>query len=121
VRFDKPFIERMGQLDPHNIYGFWTHRFCGKPYLSSWCLFISAEVWRSVGEFDEQLTPMWFEDADYCIRADHAGFGLNEMVREDWGFVHYAQDRVDERSAYQGKHQAAYDRNFAYLRGKHGL
>lgn len=37
-------------------------------------LMIRREVWDSIGGFDEQFFPVWFEDVDFCRRAALAGY-----------------------------------------------
>lgn len=121
VLFEKPIFERIAGLDPDCIYGFWTHKVCGRPYLSSWCMFISRKVWEKVGQFDEAFQPMWYEDADYCIRADALGFRLIEQERTSWGIHHFAPDRKEVRTDYMAKHNSAMKRNLEYLAEKHDL
>lgn len=38
------------------------------------CLAVRADVWRSVGGFDEEFAPVWFEDVDFAKRVRVAGF-----------------------------------------------
>ena len=121
VLFHRPFCDRLAALDPARLYGFWTHTIFEQPYLSSWCLLISKTVLERVGMFDEAFAPMWFEDADYCIRAQAAGVPLVELDRTVWGIEHLAPDRKDERALFESAHGDAWKRNQAYLREKHGL
>ena len=121
VLFHRPFCDRLAALDPARLYGFWTHTIFEQPYLSSWCLLISKTVLERVGMFDEAFAPMWFEDADYCIRAQAAGVPLVELNRTVWGIEHLAPDRKDERALFESAHGDAWKRNQAYLREKHGL
>ncbi len=37
-------------------------------------LFFAREVWRKTGGFDEDFRPIWFEDVDFCLRANQMGF-----------------------------------------------
>jgi len=36
-------------------------------------LFFRREVWKRVGGFDEDFQPIWFEDVDFCLRANQMG------------------------------------------------
>jgi N-acetylglucosaminyl-diphospho-decaprenol L-rhamnosyltransferase len=36
-------------------------------------LMVRRDVWNMLGGFDEQFTPVWFEDVDFCRRAVKAG------------------------------------------------
>jgi hypothetical protein len=121
VEFFQPIAARIAALNTDALHGFYTHYVFDQPYLSSWCYFIPRSTWLDIGRFDEAFRPMWFEDADYCIRAVKAGYGLAEHEREDWGIIHYAFSRANERTVYQGAHNAELRRNREYLREKHGL
>lgn len=39
-------------------------------------LMFRRDVWRSLGGFDEDFHPVWFEDVDFCRRAVAAGFQI---------------------------------------------
>lgn len=123
ILFHKPITDRFDSLDAGTLYGFqYFHRPAAFPfcdYLASWGLFLSAQMARGVGEFDDALTPMYFEDADYCIRAVRAGFQIKLLDWQDWGIEHLG--RVGEREDYMHKHMRAREKNRAYLKGKHGF
>ncbi len=42
-------------------------------YGSAAALMVKAELWRSVGGFDERFVPMYYEDVDLCFQAASAG------------------------------------------------
>ncbi len=44
-------------------------------------LMIRRDVWEKIGGFDEKFRPIWFEDVDFCRRAQNAGFAA-EYVPE---------------------------------------
>ena len=121
VLINKAISPRVVDLRQGLLYGFWTHDFAGRPYLSGWCLMISKYVLRTVGYFDAELKPMWFEDADYSIRADAAGVLLCQLDRDDWGVKHLEDERMPERKSYIHENIVARKRNRDYVRGKHGL
>lgn len=58
-------------------------------HLTDWvtgaCLWITAEAWEAVGEFDEEYFLYW-EDVDYSVRAHRAG--MNVMVVRDITAIH---------------------------------
>jgi N-acetylglucosaminyl-diphospho-decaprenol L-rhamnosyltransferase len=39
-------------------------------------LMIRRDVWAALGGFDEDFHPLWFEDVDYCKRAQDRGYGF---------------------------------------------
>ena len=122
VLVNKPFSHRMVlSLDNRKLYGFWTHDFHGRAYLSGWCLFISKYVLDTVGYFDAALTPMWFEDADYSIRCANAGIELCQLDRDDWGIYHLQDERNNERKSYMADNIGARKHNREYVRVKHGI
>jgi hypothetical protein len=38
-------------------------------------LAVRRDVWQRLGGFDEQFHPVWFEDVDFCKRAEEGGYG----------------------------------------------
>ena len=121
VLFYKPLAEQLEKLDKNNLYGFWEHETNGVKWLSGWCFLIPDEVLFGTGMFDEEFKPMWFEDADYSLRAKAEGFGLVNLDRERWGIEHLALGRSKERLDYIAEHDKAHRKNLAYLVKKHGL
>ena len=90
-------------------------------YLSGWCMLLSHQIFERIGDFDENLRPMYFEDADYSYRCTKAGVPLVSLDRDDWGIYHIEDERHKERRQYMIKHQAERKANRDYLRKKHGL
>ena len=119
ILITKPF--GCEDFDPGCLYGFIKYPFIKYEYLAGWAMFIPYEAIVSVGYFDEELKPMWFEDADYCIRAQKAGFGLVTLDREDIGILHYKDENMDERKRYMQANMPARQRNRLYVERKHGL
>ena len=39
-------------------------------------LMLRPDVWKTLGGFDEQFYPVWFEDVDFCRRAAAAGYRI---------------------------------------------
>lgn len=39
-------------------------------------LMIRRDVWEKLGGFDEQFSPLWFEDVDFCWRARQQGYRM---------------------------------------------
>lgn len=118
----KCISNKIDKLDPGKLYGF--HMYEGlftMPYMPGWGLFISSGLLQKVGLFDENFAPMWFEDADYCIRAVKAGYEMAVLEREDWGIQHLEDERMGERKGYMASNMDARHRNRAYLRSKHGV
>ncbi|HZU42212.1 MAG TPA: glycosyltransferase family 2 protein [Terriglobales bacterium] len=40
------------------------------------CLAVSREAWESIGGFDENFYPVWFEDVDFCRRLADRGWKI---------------------------------------------
>jgi GT2 family glycosyltransferase len=93
----------------------------GFEYIENWMLFTPARVLRGVGLWDEKFAPMWFEAADYAIRAKKAGFRWTIIDREDWGVYHREEERMTERKAYMREHMPQRLANRLYLMEKHGI
>ena len=115
----KPF--GVEDFDPGCLYGFIKYPFIKYEYLAGWAMFIPYEAIVSVGYFDEELKPMWFEDADYCIRAQKAGFGLVELNRVEFGIHHIEDENMDERKRYMQENMPSRQLNRLYVERKHGL
>jgi GT2 family glycosyltransferase len=52
----------------------------GRPWFTAACVLVRADAWRSVGGFDERFF-MYFEDVDFCLRLENAGWRLAEEPR----------------------------------------
>lgn len=53
-----------------------------------WCVFvISRAAWETIGEFDENFFPAYFEDCDYKYRAKLAGIAIHKILRGPARFV----------------------------------
>lgn len=124
ILFTKPISHRFGELDPLKYYGFkiWDERRrYGVPFISGWAMFVSHVMLEMIGDFDENLKPLWFEDWDYSVRAMRAGFPLVELDRNDWGVVHLEEERHEERVALYRELAKERHRNFNYVKSKHRL
>lgn len=116
----RPFSVK--ELKANKIYGFIKYSFAsGFDYVPSWGMFIHQDTIDKIGYFDEALKPMWFEDADYCVRAVIAGIDLVVLERKDWGFYHIEDERQPERHGYMQQNMIHRRRNRQYVERKHGL
>ena len=120
VRVYNKIKKRIEELDPNKLYGFYIHNDVGMEYLSGWCYIISREIYETVGDFDTNFKPMYFEDADYSIRCVKAGFELSCLDRKEWGIIH-DPDRGSERSNIKHNNMVVHKRNLNYLAHKHGF
>ena len=125
VLIHKPITERIENLDQNCLHGFHlAHKGQESPfawdYLSGWCLIACRGLWQAVGDFDENCKPMYFEDADYSIRAVKAGFGLILHDREEWGVEHLGNERHKERRQTMNKMMTQRKLIMRYVREKHG-
>jgi len=121
VYFQKPFLHRFDALDPRHFHGMNTYKFKNYDYICGWCMMISRELWNIVGPFDENLKPMWFEDADYSIRCQKEGFSLQIHDRYEWGVIHIEDENMADRRSYLQKNKPARRANREYVMRKHGL
>ena len=98
---DKPITKRIEKLDPNALYGFFIRESRDDlfpwSYLSSWCYFLSRQVWEKIGAFDENCRPLYFEDADYTMRCMKEGIRITLLSREDWGIQHLEDAKHPER------------------------
>ena len=67
---------------------------------------VRAEVFGSIGLFDEGFTPAYYEDTDLCYRARAAGFGV--VYTPHAHLIHHEGSSLGLRSP---AHQRAYHRN----------
>lgn len=123
ILISKPLSERIEQLDPMKLYGFQyvppNRTFFNWDYLCGWCYFVHISLIFEVGWFDEKCAPMYFEDADYCKRAQDKGFKLQFEDWQDWGIKHLEGERQVERKAYMKQHMPERNSIREYVRGKH--
>lgn len=120
----KNFVARLGELDEAKLYGFIQyHHPAGiqADYMPGWWFFVSQFMLATVGLFDEAFVPMYFEDADYCIRLEKCGFQQAVLDREEWGVHHLEDERMIERKNYMYTYHGFRDANRKYLKEKHGL
>ena len=119
ILIEKPFS--VDGFDRKSLYGFITYPFRNWQYLAGWAMFIPYEATHDVGLFDPKIKPMWFEDADYCIRAVKAGYNLVTLDRKAFGIRHFEDENMIERRAYLKRHAQARQQNRQYVERKHGI
>ena len=56
--------------------------FAKTDYLMFFCVMISRELINSMGVLDEEFTPAWVEDEEYCLRAQLANYQTVEMITD---------------------------------------
>lgn len=52
-------------------------------YIGGWCMMMPIDVWEKVGLFDEQFGVGFYEDKDWCFRAQSLGYRLAISHRVD--------------------------------------
>jgi len=104
-------------LKASSLNGFCIRGISEHSFLSSWALVGSPELWKTVGNFDEHFAPMYYEDADYSLRAVAAGFPLNLIDRKLFGLAHLEKDR----KTIKNSQLEAWTNNKQYLQKKHSL
>lgn len=59
-----------------------THLDSAKPidYVSGCCMLVKRKVFEKIGFFDERFF-LYFEDADFCLRAKKAGFSIGVSLK----------------------------------------
>lgn len=89
--------------------------FAYAPVLIGFCLLLRKAAIRKVGLLDEQFTPGNYEDYDYCIRLEKAGWKL--AVAEDvW--IHHEQHTSFRELNQTDKFSDLLDGNRAKLKAK---
>jgi N-acetylglucosaminyl-diphospho-decaprenol L-rhamnosyltransferase len=66
-------------------------------------LMVNRHAWESLGGFDEQFHPLWFEDVDFCYRMNALGlkvFYVPEAVAKHDGAHSIRSIRVEQRQIY---------------------
>jgi GT2 family glycosyltransferase len=117
-------IERFEYMDDEALYSFVYVKdaLYGFEYIENWMLFTPRKVYEGIGKWwDEAFAPMWFEAADYAIRAKKAGYRWHIIDRDDWGIYHREEERMAERKAYMKENMSARLANREYLMRKHGI
>jgi GT2 family glycosyltransferase len=59
-------------------------------------LMTRRDVWKTLGGFDENFHPVWFEDVDYCKRASTSGYRIEYLPSVQ--AVHIGGHSVNELS-----------------------
>ncbi len=77
------------------------------------CVVIRREVIEKIGLMDENFTPAFWEDQDYCLRALYAGYSLATSNR---AFVYHNHSTTSSSISRE-----IYDRNKQYFYKKHPL
>jgi GT2 family glycosyltransferase len=80
------------------------------------CVMMPRHVFEKVGELDEQFVPGFFEDDDYCLRVQKAGFLI--ACAEDVFVHHELSASFDQLSV--ARRQAIFDRNKSLFEEKWG-
>ncbi len=70
-------------------------------YVSGACMLIRREVFEKIGFFDEKYF-MYFEDADFCLRATNAGFTVS--VAKNISVEHQIKEQRDSRDRFKLDH-----------------
>lgn len=105
---DGKFLDLVRQQPDDMLAGnLLNHRY-GWSWIDGWHYCIPRRIWREVGEFDEQFEVAAYEDADYCIRAENAGY---EIAQSNHPFKHlFAHTRYDVDRFWQRR-----QKNLKYL------
>lgn len=108
------FVEQVTEQNQLNLMGNWLNSKFGRKWIDSWHWSIPMFVWDTVGKFDENYEICGFEDADYCFRAEQAGFNVRQSNHP---FVHLAGRIRWTLDGYGDQRR----RNLNYLMDKFGL
>lgn len=74
-----------------------------------WCTFvISRAAWETIGEFDENFFPAYFEDCDYKYRAKLAGVAIHKILRGPARFVSSGTVQKDKSILAHSEKNLAY-------------
>jgi len=113
------YWETIHSLDSNCVYGCEIHPNKLEHdvrWLNEWCILIPRELYEKIGGFDENFkTSMAFGGADYCLRAQEAGYGVEPL---DVDFRHLeAGTKMDITPG----HEATRVANLQYLKEKWNL
>jgi GT2 family glycosyltransferase len=108
-----PFIEQLEWMNSSALYGNQLIVFKGFRWLGLWLFAISEHVWDMVGRFDEQFEVCGFDDADFCIRAQHLGISIEKCNlpfkhfwgKTRWGIPGYPEIRAANKIRLEEKHK----------------
>jgi len=72
-------------------------------YIGCGGMLVKKKVYDKIGLFDEQFSPAYFEDPDFCFRAILAGFKLG--WKQDCNITHLAHQTFDNQTLFQKNDQ----------------
>jgi GT2 family glycosyltransferase len=75
------------------------------------------EVWQQLGGFDEQFYPVWFEDVDFCRRAQNCGW---QLFYEPTAVFRHAGGHSVEHLPFPQRQLFWYRNMLRYFRKHHG-
>jgi N-acetylglucosaminyl-diphospho-decaprenol L-rhamnosyltransferase len=85
--------------------------------LTASCLMVRRDAFQQVGGLDEQFSPAWFEDVDFCKRLHDAGWSIYFVP----GAVFRHIGGMSVRALDRGRRKRLYYRNLErYVRKHHG-
>lgn len=84
------------------------HDIIDAPHFS--CFMITKRSYGIVGEFDENFSPAYFEDNDYCHRVLLSGLSI--VRSQNAGFYHYKSKTQNEGRGVVQPHQFNNNRNY---------
>lgn len=67
------------------------------------CFMLSEDVWRTIGDFDEEFYPVYFEDTDYRYRCKLGGVPIEEWPVTELQSIYPGRDRATS-GIIHGKH-----------------
>jgi N-acetylglucosaminyl-diphospho-decaprenol L-rhamnosyltransferase len=66
------------------------------------CLAVKRDAWESIGAFDEEFYPVWFEDVDFCHRLVSKGWKI--IFCPESIFIHSGGHSVNQLSFHDRQH-----------------
>jgi len=87
---------------------YYPHKKCTKKtdkftYIGCGGMLIKKTIYDEIGLFDEQFSPAYFEDPDFCFRAIQSGFSLG--WQNDCSIEHLAHQTINSQSLFQKNKQ----------------
>lgn len=110
-----PFLEAVAGWNPDFLYGMQMFHQWDLHWFDGWLMAISKKAWQALGPFDDafKLTGA-FQDMDYCLRAQQAGYFLRMA---NLPFVHLEGNTTHRSPGFWENRE----HNRQLINSKHGI
>jgi len=70
--------EHAAQFAEDTIYSNQIHTWTHSTYAVGWCLALPRQALLDVGLYDENFIKLYYDEVDYCYRAEHYGYKIKQ-------------------------------------------